>query len=165
MDSFYIDLNEMTNKKPRLIRMWLIGALIFALLFIVSFVILSSRNHKVEWYYVAGVVYFGLYMYFAWTAYTNKLYIQADNFALEYKFGLLPRSTKSIMWGTVTKVKIGPTYLNFYKKSGRKNTISLGWLPYNKVVEIKDDVEKMCKHLEIEVEISEFLKPDQEENQ
>ena len=165
MDSFYIDLNEMTNKKPRIIRLWLIGAVIFVLLFVVSFIILSSKNHKVEWYYVAGVVYFGLYIYFAWSAYHNKLYIQADNFALEYKFGLLARSTKSIMLATITKVKIGPTYINFYKKSGRKTTVQIGWLPYNKVKEIKDSVISLCNNLEISVEKSEFIKPDQEEEQ
>ena len=165
MDSFYIDLNEMTNKKPRLIKMWLFGAVIFALLFVLSFVVLSSRNHKVEWYYIAGIVYFGLYIYFAWSAYKNKLYIQADNFALEYKFGLLARSTKSIMWATITKVKVGPTYMNFFKKSGRKNSIKIGWLPYNKVVEIKDSVVKMCETLEIPLEKSEFRTLEKEENQ
>jgi hypothetical protein len=165
MDSFYIDLNEMTNKKPRIIRLWLIGAVVFALLFVVSFVILSNRNHEVKWYYVAGIVYLGLYIYFAWSAYNNKLYIQSDNFALEYKFGLLARSTKSIMWATIVKIKVGPTYISFFKKSGRKNTIQLGWLPYNKVKEIKEDIIKMGEALEISAEISEFRTPEQEENQ
>lgn len=164
MDSFNIDLNEMTNKKPRLIRMWLIGLVIFVLLFVFSFVILASRNHKVEWYYVAGIIYLGLYFYFAWSAYKNKLYIQADNFALEYKFGLLARSTKSIMWATIVKVKVGPTYINFFKKSGRKNTMKIGWLPYHKVVEIKDSIIKMAETLEIPVEKTEFIQPDNDNN-
>ena len=62
------------------------------------------------------------------------------------------------MWDVIDKVRIGPTYITFFKKSGKGKKVQLGWLPYKKVVEIKERIQQCSNNKGIEVEIAEFSK-------
>lgn len=141
MEMFFIELNELSHKKSRLIRFWLGGAIILIVLLLLSILFIENAFTRLE-ILLPIVAYFAVYIYFTYKSYYSQMYISSDNYALEYKFGMLSKQVKTIIWDTITKVKFGPTYVAFFKRSGKKNTISLGWLPYAKLKEIK---EKICE--------------------
>lgn len=156
MESFYIDLNEMSHKKSKLYRIWAFGAIFFIVLAILSFTLLKKQLGSAQVSILIMAVYFLLYVYYAWITYKAKLYIQADEYAIEYSFGMIKQSAESIMWDTIVKVKLGPTYVAFFKRTGKRKVVALGWLPYTKVVEIKDKIAKVCEFKGIICERSEF---------
>ncbi|HPD95239.1 MAG: hypothetical protein H6537_06665 [Bacteroidales bacterium] len=156
MKEFFIDLNEMPLKKSKLYRMWIIGALVLIVLVIASFFIFDIKSVKTGWPMLLPLFYLSVYIYYAWYTYKLKLYIRGDEFAVEYKFGMLAQSVNTIIWDTVTKVKFGPTYVTFFKKSGKARKIALGWLPYAKVVEIKDSIIQLCENKAIKCEQGEY---------
>jgi Ca2+/Na+ antiporter len=158
MESFYIELNEMSHKKPRIIKLWIIGAAVLVVLLVLSFVFFASKGYRVVWLLLAAAIYLGIYIYYAYITYNAKMYIQADEFALEYKFGLISRTVNTYMWDTVSKVRLGPAYLAFYKRTGKRKVVSISWLPYSKVVEIKDKICQICEHKGIPCEKADFTK-------
>lgn len=158
MNSFYIDLNEIASKKPRIIRLLLFGAIMCTALVITSIGILISKNSPMEWFILIPTLYLTIYIYFAWITYRAKLFIQADSFCFEYKFGLFKRDKNIILWETIKRVKVGPAYIAFYKKSGRRRVVSISWLPYVKVIEIKDKLTRLVKIKGIPIEIADFIR-------
>lgn len=158
MDSFYIDLNEMSSKKPRIKRLLLFGACLCLGLFLSSLSILISFNSRLEWVFLIAVLYLALYIYYAWITYKAELFVKADSSIFEYKFGLLKNSKNIIMWDVVSKVRLGPAYVAFFKKSGRRKMVRLNWLPYSKVIEIKDKIIQMCDSKRIKYEKVDFVK-------
>jgi Ca2+/Na+ antiporter len=124
MESFYIELNEMSHKKPRIIKLWIIGAAVLVVLLVLSFVFFASKGYRVVWLLLAAAIYLGIYIYYAYITYNAKMYIQADEFALEYKFGLISRTVNTYMWDTVSKVRLGPAYLAFYKRTGKERWLA-----------------------------------------
>lgn len=156
MESFYVDLNEMSHKKTKLFRIWAFGAIFFIILAVLSFILLRNQFGRALLTVLIMAVYFTLYIYFAWITYKAKLYIQADRYTLKYSFGMIKQSAESIMWDTIVRVKLGPTYVAFFKRTGKRKVVALGWLPYVKVIEIKDNIEKFCKVKGITCERSEF---------
>lgn len=157
MESFYIDLNQLSSKKSKLFRVWAVGAVVFTVFGLLLTLIFKKHVGRAELPIVAIAVYFLLYIYFAWVTYKSKLYIQADEYSVEYKFGMLKGSSEKVIWETVVKIKIGPTYIAFFKRSGKRKVIRLGWLPYSKVIEIKNRVCSVCEFKGIRCEKSEFL--------
>lgn len=156
MESFYIDLNEMTNKKSKLFRILIYGAIIVILLAVLSIFLLGEKSKTAEVPFIIMVVYFALYLYYAWYTSKAKLYIQADEYAVEYSFGMIKRTSELVIWDTIVKVKLGPTYVAFFKRSGKRKVISLGWLPYAKVVDIKEKLCKVCEFKGIACEKAEY---------
>lgn len=156
MDTFYVDLNEMTHKKGKLLRTWLFGAIIGIAVFLLTIALAGNYFRKTAIMLIPLLFYLALYVYFAYTAYRTKLYIRSDDFALEYKFGTLLRSTRTVIWQTVVKVKLGPTYIALFKRTGKKVVVRLGWLPYTKVVEIKSKIEQACSQMNIPCEHSSY---------
>lgn len=156
MESFYIDLNEMTNKKTKLYKILAIGAVVFIALAVISILLLGDKFKKAEVPFIVMGVYFALYIYYAWFTSRAKLYIQADEYAVEYSFGMLKRTAEIIIWDTIVKVKLGPTYIAFFKRTGKRKVISLGWLPYAKVVDIKERFCKVCEFKGITCEKAEY---------
>lgn len=145
MESFYIDLNEMTNKKAKLFRILIIGAIIFIVLAVLSIFLMGEEYKSAEVPFIIMGVYFLLYIYYAWYTSKAKLYIQADEYAVEYSFGMIKRTSEIIIWDTIVKVKLGPTYVAFFKRTGKRKVIGLGWLPYAKVVDIKEKICSICQ--------------------
>jgi hypothetical protein len=156
MESFFIDLNEMSHKKSKLYKVWAFGALMFVVFGIGSSMLLKNKFSGAMWPIVIMSVYLLLYIYYAWTTYKANLYIQADDYAVEYSFGMIKRTAEIIIWDTIVKVKLGPTYIAFYKRSGKRKVVGLGWLPYSKVVDIKDKIAKACEFKGVPYEIAEY---------
>ncbi|MDA3952362.1 MAG: hypothetical protein PF485_01860, partial [Bacteroidales bacterium] len=90
--------------------------------------------------------------------YNTKMFINADDFAFEYQFGFFRKVPDKIIWETITRVKLGFTYITFYKKTGKRKVIQIGWLPYSKVKEIKNKVHSFCIEKGIEVVVAEYYK-------
>lgn len=149
MNTFYINLNEMSNKGKRLFSTWLYVALVLVVLIGISLVLLESL-----YFNIVTLVYLLVYIYIARTTYRAKLYIESTDYALVYKFGLMSRSANKIVWETVRRVKLGPAYMTFYKRTGKHKVIKLGWLPYAKVVLIKRLVEEVCIAKGIEYQVA-----------
>jgi len=158
MKTFNIDLNESTSKEPRIRRLLIFGAIICVGFTLASLSIFLTLQSSLEWFFLIAAVYLALYIYYAWVAYKAELFVKSDTDNFEYKFGVLSSSKNVIMWNVVSKVKIGPAYVAFYKKSGRKKLVNLSWLPYSKVIEIKESVIQMCENKRIKYEKVDFIK-------
>ena len=157
MESFYVDLSDISSKKPRVKRQLLFGAIIILVLIISSLAVFLTRQSSLEWYFIIVSIYLALYTYYAWLTYKAILFVKGDDTGFHYNFGLLKRSKNIILWDVVTKVKLGPAYIRFFKKSGRRKLIQLNWLPYSQVIEIKDSLIKMCKSKNIPYEKAEII--------
>lgn len=156
MKTYYIDLNEITRKRARTIKLLAIGAGVCILLIIVTFLVFLKYKSSLEWPLLFQTVYLSFYIYFAWIALKSKIYIKADGNGIVFKFGIRNRSKDHIIWEAVSKIKIGPTYITFFKKSGKRKRILLGWMPYKKVIEVKETVVELCDSKNIPCEIVEF---------
>jgi Ca2+/Na+ antiporter len=152
MNSFFVDLNDLSIKKPRIRRFLVLGAILCFVLMIASIALFLTFQSSLGWFVVMFATYFVFYVYYAWMSHKANLYVKADSTGFDYKFGLLKRSNNYIMWATISRIKIGPAYIRFIKKSGRRKLVQLNWLPYVKVIEIKDSLIKMCesKHIPFE---------------
>ncbi len=156
MKSFYINLNQTAEKGSRYRKFLVNTAIVLALLLLVTYLILYSMNVDNLWiYYILGF-YVAAFIYVAFSGYKTEMYISADENALEFQTGFYQRTPFSILWASIGKVKIGPTYITFFKRSGRKKTLRMGWLPYEKLTEIKSKIENLCLELDIEIEYGEI---------
>jgi hypothetical protein len=156
MEPCSINLNQMEAKGNRYKRLLVILALIFLVTSAIVFWILYKKDNPVEWIFLGLGIYFLLFIYFAYVGYNTKMYINCDDFALEYQFGFFKKVPGKIIWETVKKVKLGFTYVAFFKKSGKRKVIKVGWLPYQKVKQIKHAVQTICDEKGIQVEVAEY---------
>ncbi len=158
MDNLFIDLNEYSIKKQKLFRLIIFGALLCLLLLLFSILFLRYLNKPAEYLLITSFVYLALYFYFVWVSYKTKLFIKADEKCIILKFGIRSRSKDIILWDTIRKVRIGPTYIALMKKSGRRRRYMLGWLPYYKVIEIKDKLIDFLDTRNVDYEVVDFIK-------
>ena len=158
MINFYIDLNEYSSKKPRVIRQLIFGAIICLSLTLTSLSIFLTMNSSLEWFFLIAAVYVALYIYFAWLTFKTKLYVKADENGIEFKFGIRSKTANYLNWGLIKRIGIGYAYISFFKKSGKRRRIQLSWLPYSKVVKIKENLIEVCKHRGISYEIVDFIR-------
>lgn len=156
MEPFSINLNQMADKGNRYKRLLLILALIFLATSAVIFWIFYQKDNPMEWIFLGLGVYFLLFIYFGYVGYNTKMFINGDDFALEYQFGFFKKVPEKIIWETLTKVKLGFTSIAFFKKSGRRKVIKVGWLPYQKVKEIKNKIQAICNEKNITLEVAEY---------
>jgi len=156
MKTYYIDLNEITRNRARTIKFLAFGAGVCLLLIIASFLIFFKYKSSKEWPLLLLTVYLALYVYFAWITLKAKIYIKADSNEIVFKFGIRNRSKDYILWETVNRIKIGPTYIIFFKRSGRRKKFLLSWMPYKKVIEVKETVVELSESKNIPCEIVEF---------
>jgi hypothetical protein len=149
----------MEDKGARYKRLLISLALSFILTsFAAYFLFFKNNDNPNLWILGAWGVYLLLYFYFAFVGYNAKMFINADDFALEYQFGFFRKVPEKLIWETITKVKLGFTYIAFFKRTGKRKVIKIGWLPYSKVKEIKNIVNSICDEKGIEVVTAEYQK-------
>lgn len=158
MEPFNINLNQMAETSGKYKRFVLILVVATIVIAIALYFIFPPNGKLNLWLLLSIVANFALFGYFAYSGYIAKLYFSSDDYAIEYQFGFLKKRPITIIWQTINKVKIGPTYISFLKRSGRGKKIELGWLPYKKVLEIKERVQEYAKAKEINIEIAEYNK-------
>lgn len=158
MEPFKINLNQMAETSGRYRRFLLILALILVIVSAVIFVIFDHKNDPKEWIFLSFSFIAIMYIYFAYVGYVAKIFISADDFAIEYQFGFFMKTPTAIIWEVIDKVRIGPTYITFLKKSGRDKKLELGWLPYKKIVEIKEHIQEYSEIKGIKIEVVEVNK-------
>ena len=164
MEACSINLNQMADKGNRYKRLLIILASIFLATAAITFWILYKNDNPVEWIFLGLGVYFLLFIYFGYVGYNTKMFINCDDFALEYQFGFFKKVPDKIIWETLTKVKLGFTSITFFKKTGKRKVIKVGWLPYQKVKEIKNKVKEICDEKGIQVDIAEYQYEEDEPN-
>lgn len=160
MELFHIDLNEMAHRRSRLYKACSTGALVLIVLSVATVVLLDDTAKGTRLSLIVPIVYTILYIYYVWFASQTKLYIQANEHAVRFSLGMVRHTSQTIMWGTVGKVRLGPTYVAFYKHTGKRKVFRLGWLPYAKVVEVKEQVGRACEFKGIACERSEVRRSD-----
>ncbi len=158
MEPFSISLSEMTDKGSRYKRLLIILSASFLATSLAAYFLFFKGNNSNIWIFLGWGIYFLLYIYFGFVGYNTKMFVNGDDFALEYQFGFFSKVPDKIIWETVTKVKLGFTYIAFYKRTGKRKVIQIGWLPYSKVKEIKNKVNSFCNEKGINVEVAEFHK-------
>lgn len=165
MEPCSINLNQMEDKGNRYKRLLIILASIFLVTAAIIFWILYKKDNPVEWIFLGLGVYFLLFIYFGYVGYNTKMFVNCDDFAIEYQFGFFNKVPDKIIWETLIKVKLGFTTIIFFKKSGKRKTIKVGWLPYQKVKEIKNKVKEICDEKGIQVDIAEYHYENENENE
>gem|GEM_PF-244553 len=158
MEPFSINLNQMEERGGRYKRYLLTLGIIFIVISVISFLLLHKKEGTSLWVFLPIVIYILLFIYFAYVGYKTKTFINGDDHALEYQFGFFKKVPEKIIWQTLSKVKLGPTYITFTKRTGKKKTIQIGWLPYAKVKDIKSKVQEICNEKGIEVAVAEYTK-------
>jgi len=162
MEPISINLNEMTDKGSRYKRLLIILSLIFLVTSVLTYWLLSKLGHTNIWIFIGLGIYFLLFIYFGFVGYNAKMFINIDDFALEYQFGFFSKVPDKVIWETITKVKLGFTYIGFYKKTGKRKVMEIGWLPYTKVKEIKNKIHCLCTEKGIKIEVAEYHKEEVE---
>lgn len=158
MEPFNINLNQMAETSGRYRRFLIILASALIIIAAVSFAIFYSKHNPKDWIFIIFGIYALIFIYFAYVGYKAKLYFKADDFAIEYQFGFFMKTPSAVIWETISKVKLGPTYITFFKRSGKGKKVQIGWLPYAKVIEIKDRIKSYSEGKGIAVEVAEFSK-------
>lgn len=156
MEPFSINLNQKAEKGGRYKRLLIVLAIVFLATSIAAFFIFFSKDDPMEWIFLGFVGYALIFIYFGYVGYKAEMFINGDDYAIEYQFGFFKKVPEKVIWQTITKVKLGPTYIAFYKRTGKRKVIQFGWLPYAKVVEIKDKIHQIAKEKELEVEVAEY---------
>ncbi|MFP4025334.1 MAG: hypothetical protein ACLFVR_12485 [Thiohalospira sp.] len=151
-----INLNQMADKGRRYKRLVFILALIFLVSSAIVSWLLYRKDNPNEWFFVGLFFYFLLFIYFGIVGYKAKMYIHCDDFALEYQFGFLKKVPEKIIWETLDKIKLGFTSITFFKKSGRKKVLKIGWVPYEKLKQVKNTVQEICTEKGIAIEVAEY---------
>jgi hypothetical protein len=156
MESFSINLNQAQEKGKRFKKYILLLGIIYVVTSAVLFFIMLRRNDPKEWIFLINGIYaLGLIAFGFW-GHKQKFYINGDDYALEYQFGFFSKVPERIIWQTITKVRIGPAYIAFYKRTGKRKVVQLSWLPYAKVMEIKTKIQEFTTEKGLEVEIADF---------
>jgi hypothetical protein len=158
MEPFSISLNQMADKGSRYKRLLIILTSLFFITSVTAYFLFFKENKPNLWIVIGWGAYLLLYIYFGFVGYNTKMFINADNFALEYQFGFFRKVPDKLIWETITKVKLGFTYIAFYKRTGKRKVINIGWLPYSKVKEIKNNVNSICIEKGIKVVVAEYQK-------
>ena len=156
METFSINLHEMTDKGGRYKRLIIFLALIFIVTSALVIWLLYKENNSNGWIFLGLGIYFLMYIGFGFVGYNAKMFINSDDYALEYQFGFFSKVPDKIIWETITKVKLGFTYIAFYKKTGKRKVMEIGWLPYSKVKAIKNKINCLCTEKGIPVEVAEY---------
>lgn len=160
MEPFKINLNPSTETGSKYKRFVYTLAIIYFLSSITAFLISYFKNDPIEWVFIGAAIWGIIMISFAFVGSKAKLYFSADDYAIEYQFGFLVKTPTAIIWETVKKVKLGPTYITFFKRSGKGKKVAIGWLPYAKVKEIKELIKQYAESKEIPTEIGELKKID-----
>lgn len=158
MKDTYIDLNEFSTKKQRVFNLLIYGTLACVGLMILSVALLYMYSGTFEYNLLVMPIYLLLYIYFLWVSLKAKLFIKVDENSIVLKFGIRRSSRDIILWDSIKKVRVGPTYIAFFKKTGKKKRYMLGWLPYVKVIEIKDKLIEVFESNGIVYEVADFIK-------
>jgi hypothetical protein len=157
MDSFSINLSEAEEKGGKFKRFFALLGIILIVSWLAIFALYHIVNKTLFFVILAGnalqVLYF---IYLLFSGYKTKMFINSDDYALEFQFSMVKKVPEQVIWQTLKKIRIGPTYIAFYKRTGKRKVIQLGWLPYTKVVDIKEKVQLICRSKGIEVEIAEY---------
>lgn len=64
-------------------------------------------------------------------------FISSDGESLRYKLGYGVRRRRRVPWSSIQSVRIGPAYVRFQMEHRRRRQLSLGWLSYGLLREIK----------------------------
>jgi len=156
MEACTINLNQTADKGRRFKRFILILTLVF-LASAAGVAWLLYQKHDIEtWIFISLGIYFLLFLYFGYIGYNAKMFIRCDDFALEYQFGFFKKIPEKIIWETIDKVKLGFTSITFFKKSGRKKVLKIGWVPYEKLKKAKNTVQAVCTEKGITLEVAEY---------
>lgn len=158
MESFTINLNKTSEKGDRYKRFLIIISVVLICVTLITYAIFYLNGINNQWVYIISASYIIAFIYFAFKGRKTALYINSDQTALEYQLGFYRQAPIAILWQSIKKVKLGPTYISFFKRSNKRKTIYLGWLPYTKIIEIKSNVERMCKTLNIDIEYGEIIR-------
>jgi hypothetical protein len=158
MEAFTLNLNQSEEKGKRFKKFILLLAVIYIISSGILFYISFKKGNPIEWIFLINIIYGALLVLTGYWGHKRKFYINGDDYALEYQFGFFSKVPEKIIWQTIKKVRIGPAYVAFYKRTGKRKVIQLSWLPYAKVVQIKDLIQKASSEKNIEIEIAEFHK-------
>lgn len=154
----YIDLNEYTTKKQRVFRLLIYETLICIGLMLLTVFLFFSFSSTIEYYLLVIPIYLLLYLYFVWISLKTNLFIKVNEDSIVLKFGIRNSSKDILLWDTIKNVRVGPTYISFYKKSGKRRRFMLGWLPYAQVIEIKDKLIDVFESKKIPYEVVDFIR-------
>lgn len=83
-----------------------------------------------------------------WLDRKEKFFFASEAGELRYRTSYSPRVRK-IHWQDIDSIRIGPAYVRFMLKGHKKRQVSLGWLPYDTLRELKSLVEAEARQYHV----------------
>ncbi|MGI6479383.1 MAG: hypothetical protein ACOX0M_08085 [Salinivirgaceae bacterium] len=157
MESFYINLNSHPERSKRFRRFIILISIILVIMVGLTFWAFYAFSIFNIWLILLLSLHTIIYFYLVYKGYKSELYVKSDSSVLSYKLSLYRRTPTLIFWGSIRKVKIGPTYVTFHKRSGKRKTMYLGWLSYANNINIKHNIDIIARQLNIEIEYGEII--------
>ena len=155
---FYIDLSHLLSGNLRIEhKIWQVSSAVLLILAAINVVVAKDLYTRVV-YALMLVCCIAAIFYYRHPRRNGKLYVRSDAQMLEYKLGHVRYAKQQLLWESIAKAKFGPTYIRFFKRTGRRKTLKLGWLPYELVVNIKQQLMSACDERGIAYEVAEFTK-------
>lgn len=151
MDTFAVNLNYAAKRGGKYLRFLVVSSLVLIVLFVLTSIFFLKYGQFNKWLFILYGVYIVSYFYALLASYNARIYIKANKYALSYHFLYYRKAPFVIVWKTVKTVKIGPTYLEFFKLTGKSKRINIGWISYKELMIVKKRVESLARNLGIEV--------------
>ena len=98
MEPISISLSQMKDKGSRYKRLIIILAISFILTSIAAYFIFYQENNPSIWILIGWGVYLLAYIYFGFVGYSKEMFVNADEFALEYQFGFFSKVPEKIIF-------------------------------------------------------------------
>ncbi|HOG20301.1 MAG TPA: hypothetical protein PKW37_07660 [Salinivirgaceae bacterium] len=157
MESFYINFNSHPERSKRFRRFIVLISIILVVMVGLTFWAFYAFSIFGIWLILLLSLHTIIYFYLVYKGYKSELYVKSDNEVLSFKLSLYRRTPTLVFWDSIKKVKIGPTYVAFYKRSGKRKTMYLGWLSYANNINVKRNIESIVKQLSIDIEYGEII--------
>ncbi len=156
--NFHIDLSNVLNANSRIEqKIWRIS--ITVLIALTAINTITAKETFIRLVYASMLVLMLIaVIYYRRVSRNGQLFIRSDAQMLEYKLGYMRYAKQQLLWESVARVKFGPTYIRFFKRTGRRKTLKLGWLPYDTLLRIKQQLMAACDEQNIAYEVAEFKK-------
>lgn len=141
---FYIDLNEDWEHHWQTERKIMIAGIV-VLLIICTLNIIVTKNNYNRAIYIALLLFYVVAMAYSYRIrIRTKYYVRSDAQMLEFKLHAMERLKQQLLWESIEHVKFGATYVAFYKRTGKRKQLKMGWLTYDSVLRIKHQLQQAC---------------------
>lgn len=155
---FYIDLNEDREYHWRTERKIAMAGSIALLVICALNIAAATTTYSRALYTLMLLLYIAAFTYSYRIRLRTKYYVRSDEQIIEYKLHAMDRLKQQLLWDSIERVKFGATYVAFYKRTGKRKLLKMGWLTYDSVIRIKRQLQQACAERDIPYEVAQIYR-------